>query len=454
MSQVESYRKFLTENLEKSGFLRYSGLLFPKFYNGGVWTLAGALPIFNKINYRRGCFMKKSFQQSLTIFMLAAFFALWGCDDSSSASSDETGVSSSSVESPDSSVTLSGASAESNGSSDENMEKDNSSSSVKGSEPAEVSSSSAKETKNSSDSKSSSSIKSGDSSSSKKDVSSSSVRSSSSVNLQSSSSNKDSSSSAKSSSSSVKSSSSFEVDTARLCTPDYPFCDRALSGDSIRSGAYKQFIDERNGRKYYYLTINGKDKNGLPASVTVMAENLNVGEMIDGSKDQSDDSKIERYCYDNDTTNCEEYGGLYQWAEALQLSSECNTKSCAAQIDPDGDGFHQGICPKGWHLLTYDEFYIVVHADGNVNPLVEGVRAMSFGGHNYSGYGLIGAGYRTKEGNFEELNESAYWFYPSEHPDRFSATRGGAGTSSKRETGFYLGYNDKVTGNSIRCARN
>ena len=387
----------------------------------------------------------------LWVAVLAAFFALSACDDSSSASSDETGTSSSSVETSD--LDESSSSVDKKSSGNESTEKDKSSSSVKGSEPVEVSSSSAKETKNSSDSKSSSSVKSGNSSSSNKDVSSSSVRSSSSGNLQSSSSNKDSSSSAKSSSSSVKSSSSFEVDTARLCTPDYPFCDRALSGDSIRSGAYKQFIDERNGRKYYYLTINGKDKNGLPASVTVMAENLNVGEMIDGSKDQSDDSKIERYCYDNDTTNCEEYGGLYQWAEALQLSSECNTKSCAAQIDPDGDGFHQGICPKGWHLLTYDEFYIVVHADGNVNPLVEGVRAMSFGGHNYCGYSLIGAGYRTKEGNFEELNESAYWFYPSEHPDRFSATRGGAGTSSKRETGFYLGYNDKVTGNSIRCVK-
>ena len=52
----------------------------------------------------------------ITIFLLAAFFALSACDDSSSASSDETSVSSSSVESPDSSVTLSGASAESNGS--------------------------------------------------------------------------------------------------------------------------------------------------------------------------------------------------------------------------------------------------------------------------------------------------------------------------------------------------
>ena len=383
----------------------------------------------------------------LWVAVLAAFFALCGCDDSSSASSDETGTSSSSVETSD--LDESSSSVDKKSSGNESTEKDKSSSSVKGSEPVEVSSSSAKETKNSSDSKSSSSVKTDDSSSSNKDESSSSVRSSSSGNLQSSSSNKDSSSSAKSSSSSVKSSSSFEVDTARLCTPDYPFCDRALSGDSIRSGAYKQFIDERNGRKYYYLTINGKNKNGLPASVTVMAENLNVGEMIDGSKDQSDDSKIERYCYDNDTTNCEEYGGLYQWAEALQLPSECNTKSCADKIKPN----HQGICPKGWRLLTYDDFYVVVHADGNVNPLVEGVRAMSFGGHNYSGYSLIGGGMRiTPSGNFKEKNEVAYWFYPGENEyENYSCGDDGYMGNTSKSLNTNVSY--KQNGLSIRCVK-
>ncbi|WP_290781476.1 hypothetical protein, partial [Fibrobacter sp. UBA7003] len=47
--------------MKKVVFLRYSGLLscFLNFTMGGVWTLAGALPIFNKINYRRGCFYEK-----------------------------------------------------------------------------------------------------------------------------------------------------------------------------------------------------------------------------------------------------------------------------------------------------------------------------------------------------------------------------------------------------------
>ena len=377
----------------------------------------------------------------LWVAVLAAFFALSACDDSSSsASSDETGTSSSSVESSSSSVTLSGASAESNGSSNETKDKSSSS--------ENKSSSSTKETKVSSDSKSSSSVKSDDSSSSNKDNSSSSVSSSSSEKQSSSSSEKQSSSSSvlPKSSSSV-----FEVDSSRLCTPGYAYCNRALGADSLQAGAYKKFKDTRNGREYYYLTINGKNKEGNAASVTVMAENLNVGEMIDGSKDQSDDSKIERYCYDNDTTNCEEYGGLYQWAEALQLSSECNTKSCAAQIDPDGDGFHQGICPKGWHLLTYDEFYIVVHADGNVNPLVEGVRDMSFGGHNYSGYGLIGAGYNWSY-KFKNLNEGTYWFYPEE-----SVKNAEVATYSTNQNEYSSGFSRnevyKTHGFSVRCVK-
>ena len=370
-----------------------------------------------------------------------AFFALSACDDSSSASSDETGVSSSSVESPDSSVTLSGASAESNGSSNENMDKDKSSSSFKGSEPAEVSSSSAKETKNSSDSKSSSSVKTDDSSSSNKDNSSSSVSSSSSKNQSSSSSIKHSSSSSvvPKSSSSV-----FEVDSARLCTPGYAYCNRALGADSMHAGAYKKFTYE--GRSYYYLTINGKNQDGKAASVTVMAENLNVGEMVDGDKDQNNDSKIERYCYDNDTMKCEEYGGLYQWAEMMKLPSECNTKSCADSIKPN----HQGICPDGWRLLTYDDMYVVVHANGNRNGVAD-IRSMGFGGFNYSGYGLIGAGTLWSH-NFKSLDQHTYWFYPEESKN-YAEEGAFAGSQGKSSTGNSRSEQYKTYGFSVRCAK-
>ena len=364
----------------------------------------------------------------LWVAVLAAFFALSACDDSSSASSDETGVSSSSVESPDSSVTLSGASAESNGSSNENMEKDKSSSSVKGSEPVEVSSSSAKETKDSSDSKSSSSVKSGDSSSSKKDKSSSSVSSSSSE--------KQSSSSVGSSSSSVKRSSSSVASSSSFVKQDY-------TSPNLSYGVF-----EYEQRKYKYLTVTGKDTNNKAATINVMAENLNVGIMVDGSENQSDNSKVERYCYNNDTTKCLNYGGLYQWAEMMGFNDSCNTKSCAHLIQEN----HQGICPDGWRLLTYNDFYIVVHADGN-DAGVKGVRSTPFGGLNYTGYSLIGAGYLWNYG-FKNLNEATYWHYPEE------AIGGGdinvkSFSGRQNNTSTAITYQDanKTHGFSVRCVK-
>ena len=401
--------------------------------------MAGALPIFNRINYRRGCFMKKSFQrviatlnlfqgkQSLTIFLLAAFFALSACDDSSSASDDNNEISavesSSSVKDSDS-TEESSSSIDKKSSGNESTEKDKSSSSEN------KSNSSAKETKVSSDSKSSSSVKSGDSSSSNKDVSSSSATSSSSVKSS-------SSSSVKQSSSSVASSSSEYKPYNHM---------KAFNSDSVLTGAYKQFTYE--GRSYYYLTINGTNQNDEAASVTVMAENLNVGEMVDGDKDQNDDTKIERYCYDNDTTNCQKYGGLYQWAEAMKLSSECNTKSCADSIKPN----HQGICPDGWRLLTYDDIYVIVHADGNKNG-VEDIRSTNFGGMNYSGFSLMGTGYLWNY-EFKSLKETTYWHYPEE------AIRGGdinvksfSGRQNNTSTAITSQDAKKTHGFSVRCVK-
>ena len=369
----------------------------------------------------------------LWVAVLAAIFALSACDDSSSASSDETSISSSSVESSDSEESSSSVEKKSSG----NETKDQSSSGEN------KSSSSTKETKVSSDSKSSSSIKSGDSSSSKKDVSSSSENSSSSEKQSSSSSEKQSSSSSvlPKSSSSV-----FEVDSSRLCTPGYDYCYRPLGADSLQAGAYKKYKDTRNGREYFYLTINGKDTSGKKASVTVFAENLNVGIMVDGATDQKNNDEIERYCYNNDTTNCVEYGGLYQWAEMMNLPFECNSKSCADSIKPN----HQGICPKDWRLMTYNDFYIVVHADGN-DAGVKGVRSMGFGGLNYTGYSLIAAGYNWAY-EFTDVGAGTYWFYPQESKDYANV---GAVSSYqwKAETGNPKEDKRKTNGFSVRCVK-
>jgi len=82
-----------------------------------------------------------------------------------------------------------------------------------------------------------------------------------------------------------------------------------------------------------------------------MAENLNVGKQINGassSASQSDNSTIEKFCYSDDVSLCDKpAGGLYQWAEAMGLSYDCNFHACASAIST---GNHQGICPNGWHM--------------------------------------------------------------------------------------------------------
>ncbi len=91
-------------------------------------------------------------------------------------------------------------------------------------------------------------------------------------------------------------------------------------------------IDQRDGQNYNTVLIG---------SQCWIAENLNIGTRIDGSGEQTDNHTFEKYCYDNNTSNCEVYGGLYQWDEMMQY------------VTTEGA---QGICPTGWHLPTDDEY--------------------------------------------------------------------------------------------------
>lgn len=266
------------------------------------------------------------------------------------------------------------------------------------------------------------------------DDSSSSVKSSNSAKSSSSVTSKSSESAESSSSVTPKSSSSLSSSSEYV-----PFDhSKAFDGTLWRAGAYKTFIDTRNGREYYYLEMEANGK-----SLKVMAENLNVGDMVKGYKNQQDDSKIERYCYDNDTTNCDRYGGLYQWAEMMQLPSECNTKSCADLIKPN----HQGICPNGWRLMTAADFEFIVKSNGNKDG-VEGTRStFGFGGYNTTGFSLVGAGARNVEGNFEQLNKAAYWFYLTEYSD-VQVMSSWTSTNNNKIPESHL---DKKHGVSVRC---
>ena len=68
-------------------------------------------------------------------------------------------------------------------------------------------------------------------------------------------------------------------------------------------------------------------------------------------------------CYNDETANCEKYGRLYTWAQAMKIDEKYNTKKLGEISLP-----HQGICPDGTHLPSNSELkdlfaYVVDHRE-------------------------------------------------------------------------------------------
>ena len=80
-----------------------------------------------------------------------------------------------------------------------------------------------------------------------------------------------------------------------------------------------------------------------------MTENLNIGTAILANQEQTNNTVIEKYCYDDNETNCNIYGGLYQWDECMNYGASSNS-------NPSG---RQGICPEGWHVPSDAEWIVL-----------------------------------------------------------------------------------------------
>lgn len=153
------------------------------------------------------------------------------------------------------------------------------------------------------------------------------------------------------------------------------------------------FTDPRNGETYNTILVNGP-------SVTQcwMAKNINIGNMIGGNNPQTDNDVIEKYCYDNNETNCETFGGLYQWDELMQYTS--NEEA-------------QGICPDGWHVASDMEWQYLEEAIGMpFTEIVEfGLRGTNEAIHlkpgGSTGFDALFNGYRNNGGGFLNLNTYA-----------------------------------------------
>lgn len=56
-------------------------------------------------------------------------------------------------------------------------------------------------------------------------------------------------------------------------------------------------------------------------------------------------------CYNDDPANCERYGRLYTWAQAMAIDEKYNSEELGEISLP-----YQGICPEGTHLPSYKEW--------------------------------------------------------------------------------------------------
>ena len=167
-----------------------------------------------------------------------------------------------------------------------------------------------------------------------------------------------------------------------------------------------------------------------------LKENLNVGTMINGNEEMTDNGVIEKYCYDNNTANCDEYGGLYQWNELMQYTTTQGV---------------QGICPIDWHIPTYIELQTlsaVVKFSGNALKAI-GQGTGNGAGTNTSGFSALLGGYRDYDGYFINLGGYVHFWSSTENYATHSFSMFLFDTNKK----ISFRNADKENGYSIRCLK-
>lgn len=175
-----------------------------------------------------------------------------------------------------------------------------------------------------------------------------------------------------------------------------------------------------------------------------LKENLDVGTMItsDGThteQQQTNNGIIEKYCYDNDEANCDTYGGLYEWNEAMQYVTTEST---------------QGICPSGWHIPSRDEWTVLKTLVGGTGAtkLIDENAKDGYTYTNETGFSVLFAGHRQEnDGVFYGLSDVGVFWTSTDYAIATTAVWMWLYYDEE-----YVSTNtmDKNFGHSIRCLKN
>ena len=201
--------------------------------------------------------------------------------------------------------------------------------------------------------------------------------------------------------------------------------------------------DDRDGQVYRTVTIGTQ---------TWMAENLNFD--VTGS-----------YCYDDESSNCEEYGRLYTWSAAMDSAAifSSNGKGCGKGKICFPTYPVRGVCPSGWHLPSYGDWSTLLSAVDYDRFMVSDVKLKSksgwqeewHDGTNMDGNGsdeyafsIIPSGAKIVNGKYYYKGTKAYfWLSTEQNRDYAENYYVGSKESS------YLSDDYKQYAFSVRCVK-
>lgn len=237
----------------------------------------------------------------------------------------------------------------------------------------------------------------------------------------------------------------------QISTPcDYTFDSVTISFSEDGGGDFScgdTLIDSRDGQTYKTVLID---------TLCWMAENLNIGIVIDNGIDQTNNDTIEKYCsYNGIADSCDVFGGMYQWVELMPYVTDTAT---------------QGICPGGWHVPTHNEWKIL---EGTVDSLygvgdpvwdivgwrgydagknLKSISGWASGGNGTDAYGFsaLPAGRRMADGSFGSVQSMTYIWISEEN----GTSEGWSRYIRSDLDNIRHGYFSKTDGRSVRCIKN
>ncbi|MCF8366007.1 MAG: hypothetical protein K9H16_09510, partial [Bacteroidales bacterium] len=215
-----------------------------------------------------------------------------------------------------------------------------------------------------------------------------------------------------------------------------------FSVDVVAWSCGDHITDSRDGNVYETVQIGDQ---------CWMAENLNYDQSAYGND----------YCYDNETSNCDIYGRLYDWDAIMQGAASSSN-------NPSGV---KGVCPDGWHLPSDAEWteltdYVSSQPEylcnSNTSYIAKALAATSgwnpstntcavgndLEANNATGFAALPGGYYYS-GSYLSLGSFGNWWSCTQYPST---------KAWSRPMYYYNGsvirvFNNEARGFSVRCLR-